>query len=69
MVDEVPIIYFDGIVNSIAMTEHFDIIIGSDEGLYQVDFDIGNCTALVKARFLLQFKTLCLDCINSEGDP
>ena len=51
MIDEVPIIYFDGIVNSIAMTEHFDIIIGSDEGLYQVDFDIGNCTALVKAWF------------------
>jgi len=32
MVDEVPIIYFDGMVNSMAITEHFDIIIGSDEG-------------------------------------
>ena len=31
-VDEVPIIYFDGMVNSMAITEHFDIIIGSDEG-------------------------------------
>ena len=32
MVDEVTIIYFDGMVNSMAITEHFDIIIGSDEG-------------------------------------
>ena len=84
MIDEVPIIYFDGMVNSMAITEHFDIMIGSDEGkessslsrnfyrnfciiicvilsettkitpyqgLYQVDFDIGNCTALIQAWF------------------
>lgn len=57
MVDEVPIIYFDGMLNSMAITEHFDIIIGSDQGLYKVDFDIGNCTSLIKDVNVTNVKT------------